>query len=86
MLLIDHGDLRPTYLAEHLGTELEQITTFEKNTSSHDTAMGTKIAHNGQRYGRLATTRLSDQANTLSLLQGQRDVDDGRDVTFAGAV
>jgi len=49
--------------------ELKQITTFEKNTPSHDAAIGTKVAHDGQRYSRLAGARLSHEANTLPLLQ-----------------
>jgi len=65
---------------------LEQITTLEKNTPSHDAAIGTEVAHDGQRYSRLATAGFPNQANTLSLLQGQRDVNDGRDVTVACAV
>jgi hypothetical protein len=50
---------------------LEQITTFEEDTPANDAAIGIKVAHDGQRYGRLAAARLSDKANTLSLLQGQ---------------
>jgi hypothetical protein len=73
-------------LAEHLRTELEQITTFEEDTPSHDAAISTKVAHDSQSHSRFAAARLSHEANTLPLLQGQRDVNDGRDVALTSVI
>ena len=82
-LLIDHGDLVAAQLPDLLLAERRQIGSLVNDLTADDAAVAPQVAHDAERHGRLAAAGFADQADALALMQGQVEVDHGRD--FSGA-
>src|SRR5262249_42911797 len=83
-LLEDHGDAVAADV-DHLAlAKLEQVLPAKPDLAGHNPARGLNEPHDRQRGDALAAARLADDAQRLTLPQGDIDAVDGLDRAFLG--
>ena len=83
-LLIDHGDLRPSYRPEFWVRERGHVPPLEPDRAAGDPPDARQVAHHRQRHRRFAATRFAHEAHRLSGHHLAGEVHDCRDFTGSG--